>query len=107
MSTITELAPTLIDAGLSVEELRHELRPKTKIKTSKTPIAKKRYVQAVKLLKESPELSDYEIAVRVTCFTIQQIAEIRKEVVAVTKKLEKLEPIDPTISIESAPKEEE
>ncbi len=95
MATIAQLAPTLIAVGLSATELKKELRPHNPPPAVLDPVIPvKRYRQAYLLLVKHPELTNEQIAAKVTTITPAIVATIRAEVEAVIAKLNTLDPID-------------
>jgi hypothetical protein len=107
MVTIAQLAPTLIAAGLSAAELKKELRPHNAPAAILDPaIPPKRYRQAYLLLAKHPEMTNEQIAAKVTTITSAIVATIRAEVEAVIAKLNTLDPIDentnPDLEVKSA-----
>jgi hypothetical protein len=105
---IEELAPTLVAAGVSADEVKHELRPKKekpKPEYVPPPIKPLRYRQALALLASHPEMTNLEIALKVTTITEEIVAKLRKEVTDVKKELKDLEPIEPDAPMEVTPAE--
>lgn len=102
MATIAQLAPTLVAAGLSIKELKANLRPhNSPAAPAPHPISKKRYEQAMKMLIKHPELSDATIAKNVTTITPSIVASLRAEVEAVQAKLAALDPVDEGVDPDS------
>jgi type I site-specific restriction endonuclease len=92
MATIAQLAPTLIAVGLSAAELKKELRPHNAPPAILDPVIPiKRYKQAYLLLAKHPEMTNEQIAAKVTTITPAIVATIRAEVEAVIAKLNEIE----------------
>lgn len=91
MATIPELAPDLIAAGMTIKELRRDLRPREPAPPRAQPgIAPKRFRMVYKLiLKGKPD----DTIVRLASVPVEVVQAVRSQVEAVKAKLATLDPV--------------
>jgi hypothetical protein len=83
-AVVTDLAPVLVAGGVSPQEVKDGvLSPPAKSAAQAPPIQAKRFREAMRLLVAQPELTDREVAKKVTSIPADVVATLRKEVAAI------------------------
>ena len=91
MADITELAPTLIAAGVDPDDLAHMLRPKDKPVPPPIPdVPPKRYRMVLERLVSGEGIEE---AARNACVPVEAAQAVADEIEAVTDALSSLEPV--------------